>query len=444
MIKIKRGFDVPISGKPVQQVSQPVAVRSVALVGADYLGMKPSMRVVEGEEVRLGQTLFVDKAYPEIQFTAPATGRVRAINRGAKRVFQSIVIDVAEQPDTGISFAAHDRAALSQLSAETVEQQLLASGLWTALRTRPFSKLPAPGSRPVALFVNAMDTNPLAADPDPLIAARQQDFLDGLTVLRQLCPVVHVSASPRAHWQAGPANVTVFEGPHPAGLVGTHIHFLAPVNAQKTVWHINYQDVFAIGRLFTTGLIDNQRVIAFGGPVVRLPRLLSLPLGASLADVVSGGLQPGQNRVISGSVLNGRTAQGPEAYLGRYHLQIAALAEGLERELMHYFRPGTHRSSFLNLYAGKFLGKLFDMTTSTNGSERAMVPVGTYEAVMPLDVLPTHLLRAISVGDTQAAQDLGALELDEEDLALCTYTCPGKYEFGPLLRDLLTTIDKEG
>lgn len=444
MIKIKRGLDVPISGAPAQQIGGSPEVRSVAIVGADYPGLKPTMKVAEGDRVVRGQPLFADKKNLDALFTSPVTGRVRAINRGPKRVFLSLVIDIEPGSDEAVEFKRFDRAGLAALSDVEVEAQLLASGLWTALRTRPFSKVPQAGSRPAAIFVTAMDTNPLAADPAPIIRAAQQDFVDGITALGNLCGTVYVCKAPDAEFDAGPATVESFAGPHPAGLVGTHIHFLDPVSANKTVWHLNYQDVIAIGKLFTSGQLSNERVIAIGGPVVNQPRLLRTLIGASLVDITRGELAAGNNRVLSGSVLNGRQAQGPEAYLGRYHLQVSALAEGLDREFMHYFRPGTHRASFLNLYLGKFLHKSFPMTTSTNGSERAMVPVGTYEALMPLDILPTQLLRSMLVGDTTAAQELGCLELDEEDLALCTYACPGKYEFGPVLRDMLDNIEKEG
>ncbi|PQA48568.1 Na(+)-translocating NADH-quinone reductase subunit A [Amnimonas aquatica] len=444
MIKIRRGLDLPLSGAPVQELGGSVPVRAVALLGADYPGLQPTMKVAEGDRVVAGQALFADKKNPEVVYTAPATGRVRAINRGARRVFLSLVIDIEPDSSESVVFTAHDRAGLAGLDAVKVGAQLIESGLWTALRTRPYSKVPVPGSTPSAIFVNAMDSNPLAADPAVVIGLDEQAFVDGLTVLSRLSPALLVARAPDATFATGPARVESFSGPHPAGLVGTHIHFMHPVSATRTVWHLNYQDVMAIGRLFVTGRLDSSRVISLGGPVVRQPRLLRTLAGASLADLTAGQLQPGDNRVISGSVLSGRHGADSEAYLGRYHLQVSVLAEDRDRELLHYLRPGTHRSSVLNLYLGKFLRKSFDMTTSTNGSERAMVPVGTYEQVMPLDILPTQLLRSLIVGDTDQAQALGCLELDEEDLALCTYACPGKYEYGPILRDVLTRIEKEG
>ena len=240
-----------------------------------------------------------------------------------------------------------------------------------------------------------------------------------------------------------------FAGPHPAGLPGTHIHFLDPVSMDKTVWHINYQDVIAIGKLFDTGRLFVERIISLAGPVVNEPRLLRTRLGASVDDLVNEQLCEVDRRVISGSVLSGRKAAGVFGYLGRYHNQVSAVAEGHEREFMGWQMPGFNKFSVKNTFASSIYSlinpnKRFNMTTNTGGSKRAMVPIGSYEKVMPLDILPTFLLRALLTSDTDQAQALGCLELNEDDLALCTFVCPGKMEYGPLLRQCLDTIEREG
>ncbi|WP_107865432.1 Na(+)-translocating NADH-quinone reductase subunit A [Agitococcus lubricus] len=444
MVKIKRGLEVPITGAPTQQISHVSSIRSVAILGSDYHGMMPTMKVVEGERVIKGQPLFADKKNPLVIYTAPVTGRVRAINRGAKRVFQSLVIDIEANSPDAVSFKAYNREQLQHLNREGVIEQLVASGLWTALRTRPFSKVPNPDSQASAIFVNAMDTNPLAADPAVVIQQEQHAFEDGLALVSKLADKLYVSKAANATFSTGKFNAHEFSGVHPAGLVGTHIHFLHPASASRTVWHLNYQDVIAIGKLFATGQLDSSRVIALAGPSVRQPRLVRTLLGASLLDLTTGELFGNNSRIISGSVLSGRRAQDTDIYLGRYHLQVSVLEEGTEREMLHYIKLGSHRFSALGVYLGHWLGKKFNMTTSTNGSPRAMVPVGAYEQIMPLDILPTQLLRYLLVSDTDMAQALGCLELDEEDLALCTFVCPGKYEYGPILRDVLDRIEKEG
>lgn len=445
MIKIKHGLDLPITGAPVQRIEAARPVRSVAVIGFDYHGMKPTMEIQVGDRVKLGQVLFSDKKAPGVQYTAPAAGVVSAIHRGEKRVLQSVVIDV--EGDEQITFEAFAATQLANVGAAKVREVLQQSGLWTALRARPFSKVPAADAQPSSIFVTAMDTHPLAADPAVVIAEYAADFEHGLQVLGNLAKVFLCKAagSNLPGEQLSQVQTHAFAGPHPAGLAGTHIHFLDPVSANKSVWSLNYQDVIAIGKLFTTGQLWTERVVALAGPVVETPRLLRTRLGANLSELAAGELHPGISRVISGSVLGGRTAQGAFAFLGRYHLQVSCLAEGNDREMLHYLRAGVNKHSVMNIFVSKLLAaKKFAFSTTTNGSPRAMVPVGNYEAVMPLDILPTQLLRYLIVGDTEMAQKLGCLELDEEDLALCTYVCAGKYEYGPILRDNLARIEKEG
>ncbi len=445
MINIKRGLDLPIAGAPAQRIEAGRPVRSVAVIGFDYPTMKPTMAVQVGDRVKLGQILFSDKKSEGVHYTAPGAGVVSAVHRGEKRVLQSVVIDL--DGDEEVTFTSYSPAQLDGLSSEQVRENLQQSGLWTALRTRPFSKVPAIDATPASIFVTAIDTHPLAADPAIIIAEQPEAFEAGLKVLTNLAKVFLCKAPDASLPGESLAKVQVesFSGPHPAGLAGTHIHFLDPVSASKSVWTIGYQDVIAVGKLFTSGRLSVERVVSLAGPVVEQPRLVRTRLGANLDELTAGELQPGANRVVSGSLLGGRTAHGAFAYLGRYHQQVSCLREGKEREMLHYMRPGVDKHSVLNIYISKLMaGKKFAFSTTTNGSPRAMVPVGNYEEVMPLDVLPTQLLRALIVGDTEVAQKLGCLELDEEDLALCTYVCAGKYEYGPILRDNLTRIEKEG
>ncbi len=443
MINIKKGLNLPITGSPQQGIVDGPGIRSVAIIGPDYVGMKPTMAVAVGDRVRLGDLLFTDKKTEGVRYTSPACGVVSAIHRGEKRVLQSVVIDV--DGDEAVDFGSHAAGSLAGLGRDRIAVQLVESGLWTALRTRPFSQVPAPGTSPRSIFVTAMDTNPLAANPEVVIGEQSEAFEQGLVTLNQLTDgAVYLCKAPGAQIPSGPAEVKEFSGPHPAGLAGTHIHFIDPVGADRTVWTIGYQDVIAVGKLFTTGKLWTDRVVSVAGPQVEKPALVRTRLGASLEELTAGNLKAGENRLISGSVFGGRTAKGPFAFLGRYSVQCSVLLEGRERPILHYVVPGTNRHSVMPTYISHFMNKLFPFTTTTNGSERAMVPVGAYEKVMPLDILPTQLLRSIIVGDLEEAANLGALELDEEDLALCTYVCPGKYEYGPILRDNLTRIQKEG
>ena len=447
MMKIRRGMDIPLAGAPEQQIEAVSPARAVALVGPDYIGMKPTMAVSEGDVVKRGQLLFTDKKTEGVCYTAPAGGKVVAINRGARRVFQSLVIEVAE--DDAIDFGAHSAEATRQLPPAELRRVLVESGQWTALRTRPYSRVPAVDSSPAGLFITAMDTHPLAANPEPIIAEQAEAFALGQDVLAAVadCPV-YVCAAPGANiptGQDGRIQSHTFAGPHPAGLAGTHVHFLMGASLSQVAWTVGYQDVIAIGRLFLDGTLFTDRVISLAGPQVERPRLVRTRIGADLQALTAGELRAGESRVISGSVLGGRGVSSDTAYLGRYHQQVSVLEEGRDRAFMGWLSPGFAKHSSLGIYASGWLGNSpLAMTTNTNGSERAMVPVGAYEKVMPLDILPTQLLRSLLVGDTEMAQALGCMELDEEDLALCTYVCPGKYEYGPALRDNLTRIEKEG
>ncbi|OQS58393.1 NADH:ubiquinone reductase (Na(+)-transporting) subunit A [Actinobacillus suis] len=443
MITIKKGLDLPIAGTPAQVIHNGNTVNEVAMLGEEYVGMRPSMKVREGDVVKKGQVLFEDKKNPGVVFTAPASGTVVTINRGEKRVLQSVVIKV--EGDEQITFKSYEAAQLASLSAEQVRTNLVDSGLWTAFRTRPFSKVPAVDATPASIFVNAMDTNPLSADPTVIINEYKNDFEHGLTVLTRLGVKVNLVKAAGANVPSvSGVNVHEFAGRHPAGLVGTHIHFIDPVGLTKTVWHLNYQDVIAIGKLFTSGELFTDRVVALAGPQVKTPRLVRTRLGANLSQLTANELNAGENRVISGSVLSGATATGLVNYLGRYALQVSVLAEGREKELFGWIMPGSDKFSITRTVLGHFSKKLFNFTTAVHGGERAMVPIGAYERVMPLDIIPTLLLRDLAAGDTDSAQNLGCLELDEEDLALCTYVCPGKNNYGPMLRAALDKIEKEG
>ncbi|MDD1621727.1 MAG: Na(+)-translocating NADH-quinone reductase subunit A [Methylococcaceae bacterium] len=444
---IKKGLDLPITGGPEQKITDGNSIKSVALLGTDYVGLKPKMMVAEGDKVKLGQILFADKKNPGVNFTAPGAGVVKAINRGDKRALVSVVIEL--QGNQHESFAKYAEADLAGLTQEKVKENLLASGLWTSFQTRPYGKIPAIDTVPSSIFVTAIDTRPLAADPSVIIKERANDFANGLTVISKLtsgktylCKATGANVASNAAVQ-----VAEFSGPHPAGLPSTHIHFIDPVNIHKFVWHIDYQAVIAIGALFTTGQLNVERVVSLAGPTVKNPRLVRTRVGASLDDLAAGELQDVENRVISGSVLYGHEAAGAMAYLGAYSLQVSAIKEGRDREFFGWIVPGKDKYSALNVYVSskdRKDNRLFPLTTDKNGSNRAIVPVGVYEAVMPLDILSTPLLKAIVVGDSDTAQALGCLELNEEDVSLFTFVDPGKHDFAPVLRANLNKIEKEG
>jgi Na+-transporting NADH:ubiquinone oxidoreductase subunit A len=446
-IKIKKGLDIPIKGEPEKTISDGADVKTVAAVATDVSGIRPRMAVQVGDRVRLGQVLYHDKRNPDVPFTAPGAGEVIAVNRGARRALQSVVIRL--EGDDAESFDSWPAAELATLDQEKVRSNLVASGLWTTLRTRPYSRIPAPDAKPAAIFVTAIDTNPLAIDPAFFIEQDAEAFENGLTVLSGIadCPVYLCTAPDSGIRcpQGEQFRHAEFEGPHPAGLVGTHIHFLEPVGKTKTVWHIGYQHVMSFGRLFTTGRLPTERLITLCGPMALRPRILRTRIGANTMDLLKGETAPGNLRVISGSALGGHRAAGPLAYLSRYQTQLTVLEEDRSREFLAWMLPGANRYSQTRAFAGNLAHRgRFPMTTTQNGSPRAMVSTGAFESLMPLDILATPLLKALLVEDTDRAQQLGCLELAEEDLALCSFVCNGKHDYGAYLRMNLNEIEVNG
>lgn len=453
--RVRKGLDLPVEGQPTQEIEQAPVPGRVALLADDYVGMKPTMLVNVGDSVRRGQPLFEDKKTPGVRYTAPGGGTVTHINRGERRALQSVVLrlDATELAggDDCLAFASSTSLHPSELSVGQARDLLVESGLWTALRARPYGRVPAIDAHPHSLFVTASDTNPLAPSVDIVMRGSEEHFARGVAALSKVADnapvyVCKTRGSAVAAPQAPNVRLEEFEGPHPSGTAGLHIHVLDPVDREKQVWHVDYQDTIAIGKLFASGTLHVDRVVSLAGPAVRRPRLLRTRLGASTEALTSRELHEGPTRVISGSVLSGRRAEGAMfGYLGRYHSQVSALAEDERRRLLGWLAPGTSTFSVLRVFLGKWLpGRKYSFTTTTNGSVRAMVPVGVYERVMPMDILPAPLLRSLLIANPERAEELGALELIEEDLALCSFASPEKAEFGALLRNVLTTLEKEG
>lgn len=446
IVTIRRGLDIPMAGAPEQVIGPAPPIERVGLVGDDFIGLKPTMLVQEGERVRLGQPLFVDKRNEAAVCTSPGAGVVTAINRGAKRRFESLVIHLAG--DDQVAFAPVPGDGRSE-TPENLRRLLQQSGLWCGLRTRPFGRIPAAAATPSSLFVTALDTNPLAGDPLVAINEQPELFRHGLALLRRCLAVpIHLCSRPGAELPGADLEGVEswgFAGPHPAGLPSTHIHFVDTVHPRKEVWHICAQDVIAIGRLFVTGRFPTERIVALGGTGFAQPRLVRTRLGASLADLCHGELttEGNGNRLISGSPLDGRAFEVRTGYLGRYHRQVSVLSEGAGRSLFGWLSPGSDRFSVTRLFASTLRpGKRFPFLTALWGGRRAIYPLGVYERVLPLDMIATTLLKTLAIGDCEKAADLGCLELIEEDLALCSFVCPGKNEFGPMLRRVLTAIEE--
>lgn len=459
-IKISKGLNIPMSGVPIQSLSPEIKeTEKVALLGEDYHGLKPAMAVEVGTKVKKGSVLFAAKQNSGVVYTSTVSGKVVAINRGERRALISVVIE-RDGKDVQEKFNSFSKVQLAKLKATDIIQQLQASGLWCALRTRPFSKIPNALSKADSIFINLMAENEHSADPQLFLEHHGDDFIEGVKILSLLAKengktfICHsaktkITNLPEKVQKNSSSIIKVsFSGKYPASLSGTHMHFLYPPGRGVVNWWINYQDTAAIGSLFSDGKLFNNRLISIAGPTVTKPRPIITTLGANLIDIAKGELK-NNSRLISGSVLGGRAVDEQQGemnngFLGRYHLQLTALERGDTREFMGWMTPGFNKFSLQKIYVSQFIkNKLFNLTSTTNGSERAMVPIGGYEKVMPQNFLPTQLLRSLLVEDIEMAEKLGCLELDEEDLALCSFVCPGKYEYGMALRRNLTRIEKE-
>jgi len=446
-IQIKRGLNVPLPGELESHdiVPAPQAER-VALLPGESPGIKVQMLVQEGDRVQLGQPLYCDRRDPAAVFGAPAAGMVEAVHRGHRRAVLSVVIRI---DDAGGQVEVPSLRA--DASRDAVVEALLTSGLWPCLRQRPFDRVAVSDETPRSLFVHAMDTQPLAPSPQTMLAGREAQFRAGLELLAKLPEgktfVCTRDGEDWSGWLAGGAEQRGFRGPHPAGNVGVHIHHLDPVGPGRTVWHVGYQDVADIGEALTTGRIPVMRRVAVTGPAARDRRIAETRRGAETTVFASHVPQGEQVRVVSGSLLAGHTTQpGSETgFLARYADQLTVVDDDPQRELLGWSMPIGRRWSFSNTYLAKFLRpRSLKFDTDVNGSLRAIVPSGAYEKVMPMDIMPTQLVKALVSDDLEGAEKLGVLELAEEDLALVQYVCPSKIAITDSLRAMLNRIEKEG
>ncbi len=443
---IKKGLKLPISGEPQESLDLSKEFKKIAIIGSDFIGMKPTMQVQVGDDVRIGEPLFSCKKNIGLVFTSPAAGKVTAINRGDRRLFQSVEIQLSKQEEA-VSFKTYISKPVKDYTSEEITKLLIESGEWKGLIQRPFGKVADVAAKPESLFITVIDTNPLAPKPEFVVGQFQDEFKAGIQALSKLSKnKTYFCKSVGSNLKGYGTDIAEFSGPHPAGNPGTHIHFINPVNPTRLVWHIGYQDVIAVGRLILTGSLLTDKMITIGGPLASNPRYLKVRKGAQISELISGEAKEGRAlRAISGSVFNGHKAEGAFDYLGAYSNQITLIKEDDKREFLGWHSPGFNKFSIRNTFLSKFIpGKVFNLGSSTHGSVRAMVPTGAFEKVMPLDILPTQLLRALASNDTNQAQDLGCLELTEEDMALLTFASPGKVDFGLMLRKNLNIIEVEG
>ena len=437
MIKTKKGLDLPISGNPSMDVDSSTAINSVAVLGADYVGLKPTMMVDEGDTVYSGQKLLENKKNPGTFITTHSSGVVRSVNRGEKRRFLSLVIETDDSFEP-IKFNLNDYPNSIAFLIDT--------GTLAYFRTRPYNRMPVPTELPSAIFINACDTNPLSIDPHELIKLDQDLFNKGLDFIKEIDESIKTFCTYQNNnfdQSVDGISYNKFEGPHPAGLVGTHIHFLHPVGQNKSVWSISWQEVISIGYLLQNNHLRSDKYVSIGGPNVRDPKILKIKYGSNLSETSAGKILE-DSRVISGSVLNGHTGESAMNYLGAFDNQVSVLPDESNDILFNWAMPGAKLHSKLPAFISSWIKpKEFNFNVSMNGGNRAIVPISSYQEIMPLNILTTQLLKCLVTLDIELGEKLGVLELAPEDLALASYVCPSKYDYQSILNSNLEKMYEE-
>ncbi len=446
VFKIKEGYTVPISGEAKQEVKDLPHPPFVGICPNEIKGLKPKLAVRVDDEVKVGSPLFFDKKSPNILFLSPAAGRVTAINYGPRRVIEEIIIDTKDHYEYE-NFPKFASGKIGKIGRDELIENLMKGGIWPFIRRRPFNKIANPADKPKAIFVNCMDSAPLANDPNFSLDRKAGEFAAGIEALKVLCGKVYVSArsnDPNPMFQA-PEGIEYnsFSGKHPAGLIGTQISRLNPINKGETVWYMTARDTVLMGSFLLTGTYPIERVVAVAGPGVIKPTYVRTQMGAKISDMVADNLTGGEMRFVSGDVLSGWT-KSVDGFLGFYDDLISVLPEGREQHFMGWMMPGLNQPCYSNAYLSGFLSKRFKMNTNLNGGRRAIIQSGIFGRVVALDIHPEFLVKATLANDIDAMEQLGILECDPEDFALCTYLCPSKTEVGRIIAGGLEMMEREG
>jgi Na+-transporting NADH:ubiquinone oxidoreductase subunit A len=444
-IKLKKGLDIRIKGAAVRKIAGVPDPSLFAVKPGDFPGLIPRLDVKPGDRIQAGSPLFHDKMQPEIIFTSPVSGTVMSVERGDRRRILEVVVE--KKGNEVVGFPRTDPLALS---GDEIKQRLLSSGMWPVIRQRPYHIIARPADVPKAVFIAGFETAPLAPDYN-FIAGNMSSaaFRTGLDALSKLTDgKVHLvlngaATAPQVLAEAQGVEISYFSGPHPAGNVGVHIHHLDPVNKGERVWYINLQDVTAIGTLFNEGFARREKIVALTGSEVISPQYYKMLSGASVNPVVTGNVVPGNLRYISGNVLTG-TQISSEGFLGFYDSQITVIPEGDYYEFFGWAAPGLNKYSFFRTYLSNFLpSRDFRFDTNFHGGERAFVVTGQYEKVVPMDIYPMQLFKAIIAEDIDNMENLGIYEVAEEDFALCEFICPSKIEIQSIIRKGIDLMVKE-
>jgi len=440
-IVINKGHNIRINGIPAKDVISIPGSGTVAISPRTFRGVKPKLLVDEGDNVQIGSPLFFDKTKPEVKWASPANGTVKTIQFGARRVIEKIEITV--EGTNAISGQTFSLEQLESADRTTILTRILEANLFPLIRQRPFNKVANPKDSPRDIFISAVNTAPLSVDLDPVIESEKEAFQSGITALSKLTDGSVVVTSRKA-MELQNAEVQTISGPHPAGNVGIQIHHSKPIKPSEIVWTVNTQHVITLGKLFLNGSYSPDIFVSIGGPGASNPQTVSAKVGASIGSIISNQEMENPIRLVSGDVLTGKTVE-KDNFLGFYDSAVALIPDTVGRPFMGMLALGSNDSKYsLTSTFMSFGEKLFNFNTAQNGEERAIVPIGAWEKVLPMDIYPNELFRAILAQDIDEMEQLGIWECDDEDFALCSFACPSKIDVGAVIRDGLELMELEG
>ncbi len=447
-IKIRKGHSIRIAGIPQKEILTNLSTAEVGLCPSEYQYVKPKLLVKEGDHIDIGTPLFFNKENSEQKWGAPGTGTICKIQYGPRRVIEKIIIKL-DKDGKGFSHKAIALNNITKLKREKIKSVLSDSNLWHLIRQRPFNHVANPEDEPRDIFISALHTAPLAPNLELILKGQKDALQAGINVLNGLTDGnvnIGISSNSQIEELSGLDDCKLHQisGPHPAGNVGIQIHHIAPLKPNDIIWTVNIQHVIILGKLFLTGEIDSSIIVAIGGPGAKNPIHVKTRIGAKIETLVKNQFDNGEYRIISGDVLTGRKVEKDD-YLGFYDTIISILPVDFSRPFLGWIQPGSSKKTYsLSRSFLSFGSKLFNFTTKQNGSKRALVPIDAWEDVLPMDILPNPLYRSILAGDVEEMNQLGILECDEEDFALCSFACPSKIDVGAVIRKGLDIMRTEG
>ena len=443
-IKIKKGHDLKISGVPDKNIVYPSQHSTVAILPNDFRGVKPKLLVKEGDKLKIGSPLFYNKINPDVKWASPGCGKVKNIVYGPRRVIEKIEIDLDKDQDS-IDYKAHTNEEISKLSGEQVLEEILKANLFTYFRQRPFNVIPNHKVPPRDIFISGLNTGPLSVDIEVVMAGQLENFQNGINAISKLTKGNVYLTTKKNSVLSSIENVKLntISGPHPAGNVGIQIHHISYLRPGEIVWTINPQDVVVLGKLFRTGKYDPTRIISVGGPSVKTPSYYKVRTGVPIKSLTYDNLKSENVRIISGDVLTGRNASVQDS-LSFYDYSLSVISNDIKREFIGMLNPGSSSSRYsLTPVFVSLSEKLFNFTSSQNGNHRAVVPINAWERLLPMDILPNELYRSILAEDIEEMENLGIIECDDEDFALCSFACPSKTDVSGVIRQGLNLLQAE-